>query len=373
MEKSNGKTNGQTLVMLSILDKYILKKYLGTFILLLLLFIPIGITVNLAEKIDKMLANEVPFTAILIYYLDFTVYFANLLFPLFLFLSVIWFTSKLANNTEVIAFLSSGVSYYRFLRPYMIGATIVCVGAFVLGNYLAPKSSQGYHGFIYEHLKKGKKDRERSNVYRQINDKEYIYVNYFNLKQNSGTNFTLEHFEGNKMTFKILANKIKYNEKDSTYTLFNYVKRIVGVDKDSLIRDQKKDTVFSFDLEDLTPVEYVAETMNFNELNTFIKREKAKGSSYINKYEVVRYKRWSLPVSAYILTIIAVAVSSIKRRGGMGANLAIGIAIGMIFIFFDKIFGTLAEKSSFSPLIATWFPNFVFGILAIYLLKNAKR
>ena len=196
--------------MLSILDRYILKKYLGTFILLLILFIPIGITVNLAEKIDKMLENEIALIDILLYYLDFTIYFANLLFPLFLFLSVIWFTSKLANNTEVIAFLSSGVSYFRFLRPYMIGATIVCFGAFILGNYLAPEASNGYNEFIYTKLSKGKKARNQSNVYRQINDKEYIYVSYFNVKEKSGSNFTLEHFEGNKMTYKISASRIKY-------------------------------------------------------------------------------------------------------------------------------------------------------------------
>src|SRR5210317_1888284 len=167
---------------MKILDWYILKRYLGTFILMLLLFIPIGIVVNLAEKIDKILENEVPFIEVAWYYLDFTIYFANLLFPLFLFLSVIWFTSKLANNTEVIAFLSSGVSFYRFLRPYMIGATIVCLGALFLGMFLAPEASKGFNEFTYKYLKKGKKDRTRSNVYRQINDNDYIYVSYFNVK-----------------------------------------------------------------------------------------------------------------------------------------------------------------------------------------------
>lgn len=358
---------------MKILDWYILRKYLGTFILLLLLFIPIGITVNLAEKIDKILANEVPFMEVVKYYLDFTIYFANLLFPLFLFLSVIWFTSKLANNTEVIAFLSSGVSYYRFLRPYIIGATIVCLGAFVLGMFLAPKASKGFNEFTYEYLKKGKRDRDQTNVYRQINDNDYIYVSYFNVEKRSGNNFTLEHFEGNRMTFKISASRIAFNENDSTYTLYNYSKRIIGTDSDRIQNKSRVDTTFTFDLEDLTPVEYIAETLNFSELNDFIRKEKERGSSYINRYEVVRYKRWSLPVSAYILTIIAVAVSSVKRRGGMGVNLAIGIAMGMVFIFFDKIFGTMAEQSDFSPIIATWFPNFVFGILAVYLLRNAKR
>ncbi|MGB0788520.1 MAG: LptF/LptG family permease [Marinirhabdus sp.] len=359
--------------MLGIIDKFILKKYLGTFTLLLLLFIPIGITVNLAEKIDKILANEVPFIEVLKYYGDFTIYFANLLFPLFLFLSVIWFTSKLANNTEVVAILSSGVSYYRFLRPYIIGATIVCVGAFVLGMFLAPNASKGFNEFTYQYLKKGKKDREQANVYRQVNNNDYIYVSYFNVLSKSGNNFTLEHFEGNKLKYKISAARITYNETDSTYSLYRYVKRTVGAHDDLLETVAKKDTVFDFEMEDLTPVEYIAETLNYTQLNTFIRREKERGSSYINRYEVVRHKRWSLPVSAYILTIIAVAVASVKRRGGMGVNLAIGIGIGMIFIFFDKIFGTLAEQSDFSPFVATWFPNVVFALLAIYLLHNAKR
>lgn len=374
MEKRHGQKTGSKIVkMLSILDRYILKKYLGTFSLLLLLFIPIGITVHLAEKIDKILENEVPFMEVMLYLYNFTIYFANLLFPLFLFLSVIWFTSKLANNTEVIAFLSSGVSYYRFLRPYIIGATLVCIAALVFSMYLAPKASKGFNEFSYTYLKKGKKDRDQSNVYTQINDNDYIYVSYFNVTEKIGSNFTLEHFEGNKMTYKISAGQIKYNEKDSTYSLFNYNKRKIGEEGDILESKPKLDTVFSFAIEDLTPVTYIAETLNFTELNDFIKKEKARGSSYINRYEVVRYKRWSLPVSAYILTIIAVAVSSVKRRGGMGINLAIGISIGMVFIFFDKIFGTMAEQSDFSPFIATWFPNFVFAILAIYLLRNAKR
>jgi len=147
--------------MLKILDWYILKRYLFTFLMMLLLFIPIGITVNLAEKIGKILANDVPFHAVAQYYLDFTIYFANLLFPLFLFLSVIWFTSKLANNTEIVAFLSSGVSFTRFLRPYLIGATVVSLFALILGMYLAPQASKGFNEFKFQYLKKRKNLRRR--------------------------------------------------------------------------------------------------------------------------------------------------------------------------------------------------------------------
>ncbi|MCR9183087.1 MAG: LptF/LptG family permease [Flavobacteriaceae bacterium] len=359
--------------MFTILDRYILKKYIGTFLMLLLLFIPIGITVNLAEKIGKILENEVPLIEVLIYYGHFTIYFANLLFPLFLFLSVIWFTSKMANNTEIVAMLSSGISFYRFLLPYFIGATLVCIGALILGMYLAPAASKGFNEFTYEYLKKGRADRESANVFRQINENDFIYVSNFNPANNTGTFFTLEHFDGNELKYKISANRIAYNESDSTYTLFNYTKRNIGKETDIISSQSKFDTIFPFELEDLTPVNYIAETLNYSELNTFIEKERLRGSSNINRYEVVRQKKWSLPVSAYILTLIAVAVSSKKRRGGMGVNLAIGILIGMIFVFFDKVFGTMAEQSDFSPFVATWFPNIVFGILAIYLLYGAKR
>ncbi|WP_423819582.1 LptF/LptG family permease [Salinimicrobium sp. TIG7-5_MAKvit] len=358
---------------MKILDWYILKRYLGTFVLMLLLFIPIGITVNLAEKIDKILQNEVPFWEVVNYYIDFTIYFANLLFPLFLFLSVIWFTSKLAQNTEIIAFLSSGVSFWRFLRPYMIGSTIVCVAALVLGMYLAPSASKGFNEFKYTYLKRNSDVQETSDVYRQINDNEFIYASHFQPRINSAQNFTLEHFEGNKLKYKISASRLKLNEEDSTYTLTNYHKRIIGEDGDKLISEISKDTVLPFDFDELTPVSYMAETLNYNELEAFIEQEKGRGSGNINRYKVVAYKRWSLPVSAYILTIIAVAVSSMKRRGGMGVNLALGITLAFIFIFMDKVFGTIAEQSTFSPLLAVWFPNMFFGVLAAYLLWNAKR
>lgn len=358
---------------MKILDWYIVKRYLGTFVTMLLLFVPIGIIVNLAEKIDKILANDVPFGEVALYYLNFTIYFANLLFPLFLFLSVIWFTSKLANNTEVIAFLSSGVSFTRFLRPYLIGATIVCVGAFILGTYLAPRANRGYNEFIFEYLKKGKKDRETQNVYRQINAGDYIYVSSFTPRTKTGRNFTWEHFDGNKMTYKMSASRIKYNEEDTTYTLTNYKLRTIGENEDKLYKQTRLDTVFNFDIDDLTPVEYIAETLNTPELREFIAKEKSRGSSYISRYEVTLQKRYSLPVAAYILTIIAVAVSAMKRRGGMGINLAFGIVLAFVFIFFDKVFGTLAEQSDFPPLVAVWTPNILFAILAAYLLQNAKR
>ncbi|TCK66607.1 lipopolysaccharide export system permease protein [Winogradskyella wandonensis] len=359
---------------MKILDWYILKRYLFTFLMMLLLFIPIAIMVHMAEKIGKILSNDVPFDELAMYLLNFTIYFANLLFPLFLFLSVIFFTSKLANNTEIVAFLSSGVSFTRFLRPYLIGATIVAFLALMLGMILAPKASKGFNEFRYKYLSRNKNIQDTQDVYRRLSDNEIVYVSNFDPKSKNGQNFTLEYLEDNKLKYKIFANNIRYVEEDSLYRLSRYYKRVYDTNGNVTVESENSiDLKFSFDVDDLTPVNYIAETKPYGELVDFIDKEKRRGSPNIGRYEVVKYKKWSLPVSVFILTIIAVAVSSVKRRGGMGINLAIGITIAMVFVFFDKIFGVLAEQANFSPLIAVWFPNVVFGILALYLLNNARR
>jgi lipopolysaccharide export system permease protein len=360
---------------LTIIDKYILKRYLSTFTVMLLLFIPIGIIVDVSEKINKILENKVPFVKVVDYYLDFIVYFANLLFPIFLFLSIIWFTSKLANNTEIIAILSSGISFRRFLRPYIIGASIVSLFALLMGFFLVPKASEGFKNFRYMYLiGNGQNEmRDTDDVYRQISDTEFIFVSNFNQAAKTGYNFVYEKFDGEKLVYKISATTIQWNPKDSTYSLLNYNKRTVGKLDDKIESGDQTRMKFNFDLDDLTPVVYIAETLNLTELNKFIDKERKRGSSNINSYLVVKYRKYSIPISAFILTIIAVAVSSMKRRGGMGINLAIGIAVAFSYVFLDKIFGTMAEKSSINPLIAVWIPNTLFGILAIYLLRNAKR
>jgi len=358
---------------MKLIDKYILKRYLATFTVMLLLFIPIGIVIDVSEKVNKMIEKKVPIGSILVYYGDFTVYFANLLFPIFLFLSVIWFTSKLANNTEIIAILSSGISYQRFLKPYFIGATLISIFALLMGFFLVPKASKGFNDFRYQNLKGNTQTRETSDIFKQIGKGEFIYVSNYNYLSKTGFNFVYEKFNDHVLEYKIEANRIKYDEETKKYSLFTYTKRTIGELNDTLESSDKEIIAFNFDPDDLTPVVYVAETMTIGELYDFIQKEKAKGSANISAYLVVYYKKFSLPVSAFILTIIAVAVSSMKRRGGMGMNLAIGIVIAFTFIFFDKVFGTMAEKSSISPLLAVWFPNIVFGILAFYLLRNAKR
>ncbi|MBB1148892.1 LptF/LptG family permease [Myroides sp. C8-3] len=357
---------------MKIIDWYILKRYLATFFVMLLLFVPIGIVIDVSEKINKILENKVPLQATVLYYLDFTVYFANMLFPIFLFISIIWFTSKLANNTEIVAILSSGISFTRFLRPYLIGATLISLLSLAMSMYIVPRASAGYNDFRYKYLKRDEV-RESQNVFKQINANEFIFVSNFNYSTNTGYNFTIEEFDGNSLVSKIEAKRIEWNAETKMYTLYDYFKREVGEANDILEFADQKELQLEFDIDDLSPVVYAAETMTLGQLKRFIEKERMRGSSNINVHLVVLYKKYSVPVSAFILTIIAVSVSSMKRRGGMGINLAIGIALAFIYVFFDKIFSVLAEASSMSPLVAVWIPNVTFSILAIFLLRNARR
>lgn len=359
---------------MTILDKYILKRYLATFSVMLLLFIPIGIMANLAEQIGRMIDNEAPLHEILWFYLDFTIYIGSLLFPIFLFLSVIFFTSKLANNTEIVAILSSGISYNRFLRPYFIGASIIAVIMFFMVMFIVPQASKGYNEFRFKYLKKGAETRVTQNIFNQINENDFLYVSSFDPLRQRGYNFTLEHFnDANELEYKISATNIRWKPTDSLYELTSFVKRTMVGDIEKIETRRKLDTIFNFKIDDLTPVSYIAETKNLFELDDFIEAQRRKGASNINTYVMVKYKRWALPISAFILTILAVAVSSKKRRGGMGVNLAFGIGVAFIYIFFDKVFGTLAEQAGFSPLLAILIPNICFGLFGLYLLKHAKQ
>ena len=327
----------------------------------------------LLEKIDKFKEKDIPLDAIIEYYINFTWYFGNLLYPVFIFLAIIWFTSKLANNSEIIAILSSGVSFYRYLRPFLIAASVVAFFAFLAGMFIVPEASRGFKEFKYKYISRKKNDRTTSNLYKQINDNEFIYVSSYDPKRKRANNFTLEHFKGEDLKFKIFAQTIRWVEKDSNFRLINYRKRTFRAKDELYEQENRKDTIFGFEIQDLAPLNYLAETLSLGELNKFIAEEKRSGSPLIDVHLLVRHKRYAIPLSVFILTIIAVAVSSFKRRGGMGVNLAFGIITGFTFIFFDKIFGVLVDKTDLSPAIGAWLPLGVFGLLAIVLLAYAKR
>jgi lipopolysaccharide export system permease protein len=355
---------------MKIIDKYIIKQYLTTFFVMFGLFIPIGIMVDFAEKIDKFRENEVPGDLIISYYIDFVWYFGSQLYPVFLFLAVIFFTSRLANNTEITAILSSGLSFQRFTKPFFISASIIVSFALFAGMFIVPKSNLNFNEFVSEYVKSEEK-RNTSRLFKQINDNEYIYVSAYDPSRKRGLNFTLENFDGNELKHKITATTIRWD--DSIFRLTNYVKRTINGDQEILKKITRKDTLLDFDVDDLAPLNYVAETLNFFELNELIRYERRAGSPLINSHLLVRHKRYTIPLSCFILTLIAISVSSFKKRGGTGSNLAIGVSLGFLFIFLDKIFSVLVIKSNFSPALASWGILLVFLTIALFLLKKAIR
>ena len=353
-----------------ILDKYIIKKFLGTFLVMFGLFIPIGIMVDFAEKIDKFRENEIPVDLILKYYVDFIWYFGSQLYPVFLFLAVIWFTSRLANNTEITAILSSGISFKRFSKPYLISSLVIVIFALVSVMFIVPNSNKNYNEFVSQKVK-GEEVTNSSRIFKQINDNEYIYASSYDVKRKRALNFTLENFDGFTLNHKITANTIRWD--DSIFRLTNYVERIITKEGDRIKRVTRKDTILDFDIDDLAPLNYLAETLNFFELNRLIRYEKTAGSPLINSHLLVRHKRYTIPLSCFVLTLIALSVSSFKRRGGTGSNLAIGVSIGFLYIFLDKILGVLVIKSNFSPAIASWGILLFFSTIAIFLARKSLR
>ena len=358
---------------MKILDLYIIKKFLLTFLMMFLLFIPIGILVDVSEKVDKFKEHELSFYQILDYYSDFVWYYGYFLFPIFVFLSVIWFTSKLSSNSEITAILSSGISFNRFLRPFIISATIIFLVSAFSGMFIVPEKNKSFNEFQYKYLSKNKKDRNLSNLYKQISDDEYIYVSSYNPTRNQAYNFSYELFNDNKLIEKITSRNIRWVEEDSVFRLTDYFKRSY-INNNELIESRRiYDTLFNFNMSDLSSLKYQAKALNFFDLNKFIDEERSSGSPLLNDHLLERNRRLSIPFSVLILTLLAVSVSSFKRRGGIGLNLAFGIALAFVFIFFDKLFSVLVVKSDFNAAIGAWAPNFVFLLITLQIMKIAKK
>ena len=358
---------------MKILDVYIIKKFLLTFLMMFLLFIPIGILVDISEKIDKFKEHELSFTQILDYYSDFVWYYGYFLFPIFVFLSVIWFTSKLSSNSEITAILSSGISFNRFLRPYIISALIIFLFSAFSGMFIVPEKNKSFNEFQFKYLSKNKKDRDLSNLYKQISENEYIYVSSYNPTRSQAYNFSYELFNENKLLEKITARNIRWIENDSIFRLTDFFKRKFNDELEIIESRRIYDTIFNFNIDDLSSLNYQAKALNFFELNDFIDEERASGSPLLNDHLLEKNRRFSIPFSVIILTLLAVSVSSFKRRGGIGINLVFGISLAFIFIFFDKFFSVLVVKTDLNAMLGAWAPNFVFLLITIQIMKMAKK
>jgi len=361
-----------------IIDWYILKRFLVTFLFTLLILIPIAIAIDISEKIDNFLEHaDLGFYQIVDeYYKNFIIYYANTFMPLALFIAVILFTSKLSNNTEIIAITNAKVSFTRFLYPYFIGATLITIISLVMNHFVVPMSSKERKDFEKEYIKSARQKNELKRVSDfslQLTDSTYIYIRSFNTETKSGYDFTSEVYNGIQLKSKLVASRISYNYKDSTFKLSSWKLRKIYKDRDSIFSGTKIDTVFSFTPKDLIYKSAFAQEMPSDELNDFINISKKRGVKNLNAYLVELYKRTSLPIASYILTIIAVALAFRKKRGGTGVNLAIGIGIMFIYVFLMKISEVLGAVAGVSSLIYVCMPNLFFGCLALYLYLNARK
>lgn len=354
------------------IDWYIIKKFLGTFFFALALILLIVIVFDISEKIDDFLEHEVRINSIIFdYYFNFIPYFGNLFSPLFIFISVIFFTSKMAGDTEIIAILNSGMSFKRLLKPFIISAVILGIISFILGNFIIPPSNSERIDFTNKYLKNKRYSRAK-NIHMQILPGQYMYMESFNSKREIGYKFTLENFNNGQLRSKLKSDYIQFDSLKQKWTINKYEIREFYKDGEELSSGNKIDTTLNIHPTDFTKRTSLVETMNLFELNKYIKEEEMKGSEQLVYHKIEKHKRIAFPFASIILTLIAVSIASRKTRGGIGIHLGIGILIAFTYILFMQVSTTFATNSNLPPGLAVWIPNILYMILAAILLYKAN-
>lgn len=346
---------------------------MGTFFFAIVLIISISVIFDFSEHIDEFIDKEAPLKAVLFdYYLNFIPYFANLFSALFTFIAVIFFTSKMAYNTEIIAILSSGISFRRMMFPYFLSALIIGIFSFLLSNYIIPPANQKRLDFTATYIKKQFRNKER-NIHRQIEPGVFIYMQNWETTSNTGYKFAMEKFEGKNLVSKLTSKYIRWNKKEEKWTINGYFIRNIDGEKESFESGKKIDTVLNFGPKEFGRKKNIVEAMNYNELNDYIDQQTMRGDSNINAYKIEKYKRMANPFSTFILTLIGVSLASRKIRGGMGLHLGIGLLLSFSFILFMQISVVFATNGSMNPMLAVWLPNIVFTMVALYLYRIAPK
>lgn len=373
--------NGQEIIYpfmkrfsLQILDWYIIRKFLGTFFFTIALIVSIAVIFDLSEKLDNFLENKAPFNKVIFdYYLNFIPYFAVLFSPLFTFVTVIYFTSRLAYNTEIIAILSSGVSFKRLLYPYFLSSFVLMVFAFTFNNFVIPHANARKLMFedIYYHSTP-KVVREK-NIHKQIQSGVFVYLESFDTYTNIGRKFTLEHFQDGKLTSKLLADEIRWDSLTGKWNVINYYIRDYIGESQKITQGRLIDTTLNMHPEEFRRRDNSYEAMNLGELNRFIKEMKMQGAEGIDIYLIEKHRRFSFPFSTFILTLIGVSVSSKKAKGGIGMQLGIGLLISFSYIVFMQFSSQFSIKGSLSPFVAVWIPNVIFAVISVFLYKMAPK
>ena len=356
------------------IDTYIVSKFITTFFIALLLIIGIVIIFDISEKIDNFVAKEAPLKAVVFdYYLNFIPYFMNMFSPLFVFITVIFFTSKMAADSEIIAILSCGISFHRMMVPYIFSATLIALLSLCLNLFIIPEANKTRLDFENQYVKTRFKSVGR-NVHYQISPGEFVFAESFSSWNNTAYRFTLERIVDNKLVSKISAESAVYNEEKDIWTLKKYFIRDYNNDLTDRIRSGRQiDTVLALSSKDFYLTEKTVETLNYHELNQLIDTQHMRGDANVKFALIEKNTRFALPFSAFILTIMGVALSSKKRRGGIGWNIGIGIALAFTYILFLRFSQMFVHTDTLPPAIALWLPNIVFAIIAGFLYRIAPK
>lgn len=356
------------------LDWYIIKKFLGTYIFAIALIISIAVVFDFNEKMDKFMENQAPWSAVVLdYYMNFVPYFANLFSPLFVFIAVIFFTSKLAENSEIIAMFAAGMSFKRMLRPYMISAAIIALSTFLLGSYVIPKGSATRLNFEDKYVKPKKKSSVR-NVRLEVEDGVIAYIDNYQNYNKTGHRFSLDKFDGKKLVSQLSARRIVYDTTSvNKWTIHDYMIREIDDMNESITKGEKLDTIIQMEPSDFLIMKNQQEILSNPELSDYIDKQRRRGVANIKEFEIEYHKRIAMSFASFILTIIGVSLSSKKTKGGMGLHLGIGLALSFSYILFQTISSTFAVKGNMPPAIAVWIPNLLYAIIAFVLYKKAPK
>ena len=356
-----------------LLDRYIIKKFLGTFFYSIGLIITIAIVFDFSEKVDDFINKHAPAKAIIFdYYLNFIPYFANLFSPLFVFISVIFFTARMAGNTEIVAILSSGISFRRMLVPYFISAFILAALSFYLNGWVIPHSNKTRLAFENVYIKNPYVYKGR-NIHRQISPGVYVYFESFNNSDNIGYRFSMEKIKNGAIDYKLMADYISWNDTSKKWSVYNYFIRENINGNDRIRQGERLDTAYTFDPSEFSRRITYIEAMDNAELDEFIEEERMKGAENIQFYHVEKYKRSALPFSTFILTLMGVSIASRKTRGGIGVSLGMGILLSFTYILFMQVSYTFATNGNLPALLAVWIPNIIYAVFGIFLLQRAPK
>ncbi|HLN20098.1 MAG TPA: LptF/LptG family permease [Bacteroidales bacterium] len=378
MENNDGKKSFRktlNLLKIKIIDWYIIRKFLGTFFFSLVLILTIAVVFDFAEKIDNFMERSAPVKAIVFdYYMNFVPYFATLFAPLFVFIAVIFFTSKLAVNTEIIAILNSGMSYRRMMLPYFLSATVIAIFTFALTNFVIPKSNLKRIDFEQKYYKPTRGRIPVENIHRKLSDNVYMYMGTYNPLGMRGQNFTLDMFnDSGRVVSKLSALSVVYDSIDKKWTAENYYIREIKADREIITQGDQIDTTLNIKPLDLSRDPGFVNTMTFNELNEYVDLLRQQGSEELKLFLIEKHRRYANPFAVFILTLIGVSLSSRKVRGGIGMNIGIGLTLSFSYILFLQFASQFSLKGDLNPMLAMWIPNILYTVIALVLYKLAPK